>query len=128
MPRPIQKVLCGSIDRDVPAERVQTLLELRRLVEDLDDLELPTVVQFALAQQDLTLVGRFRALRLIGVDKEDARPSLAGWMGRECDGGFLAGVQRASGVGLGGPRICPSAAASALGVACKKPTISRAKR
>ena len=72
MPSPVQKVLCRSIDRDVPAERVQTLLELCRLVEDLDDLELPAVVQFALAQEGRTLVGRFRALRLIGVDKEDA--------------------------------------------------------
>ena len=49
MPCPIQKVLCGSIDRDMPTERVQTLLELCRLVEDLDDLELPAVVQCALA-------------------------------------------------------------------------------
>ena len=72
MPSPIQKVLCGSIDRDVPTKCVQTLLELCRLVEDLDDFELPAVVQFALAQEDLTLVGRFRTLRLIRVDKEDA--------------------------------------------------------
>src|SRR6188508_361198 len=59
MPSPIQKVLCRSIDGDVPAERVQTLLERFRLVEDLDDLELPAVVQCALAQEGLPLVRRF---------------------------------------------------------------------
>ena len=69
MSSPIQKVLCGSIDRDVPAERVQTLLELGRLVEDLDDLELPAVVQCALAQEARTLVGCFRTLRLIRVGR-----------------------------------------------------------
>ena len=66
---PILLWLCGSIDRDVPAERVQTLLELHRLVGDLDAFKLSTVVQFALAQADIDIARDSGSLPMCSVHR-----------------------------------------------------------